>query len=136
MRWTCEKVRAGLPRLVDGTLPGWRRRLFERHLARCGDCRSELERQRTVAEGLRELGDVATRREPDPPDELLDEILERVHDPGLRARVAGPARGAVSGARPELSIAAVLLTAAVIYLVWRVARGLVDGFDDRHPTPG
>lgn len=130
MRWTHERVQARLPRLVDGTLPGWRHRLLRWHLDRCAECAAELDRQRAVAEGLRELGAIEETAQPDPPDELLDAILERVHDPGLRERVARPARGAVSGARPELSVAAVLLSLLVIYLVWRVARVLADRLDE------
>ncbi|HEX2026595.1 MAG TPA: zf-HC2 domain-containing protein [Nitriliruptorales bacterium] len=122
-------MRDGLPHLVDGTLPGWRRRLLQRHLARCAACTDELRRQRTVAEGLRELGEGPPIPQPDPPDEVLDVILDRVRDPGLRERVAAPARGAVSGARPELSVSALLLSLLVTYLVWRAARRLVDRFD-------
>ncbi len=129
MKRNCARVQARLPRLVDGTLTGWRRRLLHRHLARCETCTSELENQQTVTEGLRELGEVAHRSEPDPPDELLAVILERVHHPGIRERVATPARGAVSGARPELSVTAVLLSVLMVYLAWRAARNLVDRFD-------
>lgn len=129
MRWTHERVRARLPGVVDGTLPAWRRRLLERHLVRCEPCAAELDRQRAVAEGLRELADTDAGPQPDPPAELLESILERVHDPGLRQRAAGPARGAVSGARPELSVAAVVLSALIVYLVWRAARAVVDRLD-------
>ncbi len=128
MKRSCERVQARLPRLVEGTLPGWRRRLLQRHVTRCENCTAELENQQTVAEGLRKLGD-APPGEPDPPDELLAVILERVHHPGIRERIARPARGAVSGARPELSVTAVLVSVLVVYLVWRTARGLVDRFD-------
>ncbi len=140
MKRTCERVQGRLPRVVDGTLPGWQRRLVLRHVARCEDCSAELERQRTVAAGLRELSDAASGPDPDPPDELLDEILEQVHDPGVRERVAGPARGAVSGARPELSLTTLFLAALVAYLAWRVVRRLVNGsasrFDPTGLTPG
>lgn len=129
MKSACKRVQARLPRWVDGTLPGWRRRLLQRHLARCESCAGELESQQTVAEGLRELAHVAAGSEPDPPDELLAVILERVHHPGIRERIASPARGAVSGARPELSVTAVLVSVLVVYLVWRASRGLVDRFD-------
>lgn len=130
MRWTCERVRARLPRLVDGTLPGWRRRLVERHVARCEGCAAELERQRAVGEGLRHLGEVSAGTRPDPPEELLTAILERVNDPSIRERVARPARGAVSGARPELSVAAVLVSLLLVYLVWRAASRLVRRLED------
>ena len=127
MKRTCERVQGRLARLMDGTLPAWQRRLVLRHVARCGDCSDELERQRTVAAGLRELSGAAPGRETDPPDDLLDEILERVHEPGVRERVARPARGAVSGARPELSLTALLVAALLAYLVWRVVHRLVSG---------
>lgn len=126
MRWMHERVRARLPRVVEGTLPAWRRRLLERHLAGCEPCAAELERQRAVAEGLRELADTDAGPQHEPPEELLESILERVHDPGLRQRAAGPARGAVSGARPELSIAAIVLSALIVYLVWRAASAIAD----------
>lgn len=129
MKTSCERVRPRLPHLVDGTLPGWRRRLVQRHVDRCEDCAAELERQQEVSEALRELGHMTAEPEPDPPDELLEAILARVHDPGIRERVAAPARGAVSGARPGLSVTAVLLSALVVYLAWRVARALVDRLD-------
>lgn len=126
MKRSCEQVQARLPLVVDGSLSAWRRRLLLRHVRRCDDCAAELDRQLAVAEGLRELGEAAGEATLEPPDELLDAILARVNDPGLRARVAAPARGAVSGARPELSVAGVLVTIAVVYLAWRAARALVD----------
>jgi anti-sigma factor RsiW len=131
MKRTCARVQRRLPRLVEGELPAWRRRLVLRHVARCDACAAELGRQQSLADGLRELGDAPDAAgEEEPPEELLDAILERVHDTGIRARVAVPARGAVSGARPELSTAAVLMTLLVVYLVWRVVRGIVGSDDD------
>lgn len=126
MKRTCGRVEGQLPRLATGTLPAWRSRVVRRHLARCEACAAELVRQQVVADGLRELAAAPPATEPEPPEELLDTILERIHEPGIRERVAGPARGAVSGARPGLSVTAVLLTAVVVYLAWRVARGLID----------
>lgn len=125
MRGTCGRVRDRLPQLVDGTLPGWRAKLVTRHVGRCDDCAVELERQREVARGLEELGRAAVVPDVAPPDDLLESILERAQDPGLRARVAVPVRGAVSGARPGLSVAGLLLVAAVVYLSWRLAREVV-----------
>lgn len=118
----CERVRARIPELVDDTLPAWRRRLLVRHITRCEGCTAELERQRTVAAGLRELHTSPHGPETDPPEELLDEILGRLHEPRLRERVAAPARGAVSGARPELSLVTLVLAALIVYLAWRGAR--------------
>lgn len=125
-----ERVQARIPRLVDGSLPEWRRRLVLRHIARCGDCGAELERQFTVQESLHEIRSESSAGTPEPPDELLESILRDVNQPGLRARAAVPVRGAVSGARPELSVAGLLLTAAVVYLIYRVVRGVVDVLDD------
>lgn len=119
----CERVRARIPELVDDTLPAWRRRLLVRHVTRCQGCTAELERQRAVAAGLRELHSSPHGPEADPPEELLDEILERLREPRLRERVAAPARGAVSGARPGLSLATVAIAGLIIYLAWRGARG-------------
>jgi len=123
----CREVQAHLPGFVDGTLPAWRRRLVSIHLRRCGDCREQEERQRAVAAGLRELGaDDATQA--DPPPGLLEALLEQAERPGVRGRAAVPARGAVSGARPALSV--VLLVAgaaagtAVGYAGWRGARAV------------
>lgn len=121
----CREVRAHLPALVDGSLPWWRRRLVGLHLRRCGACRTELERERTVAAGLSELG--ATVDGPEaPPEELLDVLLEQAERPGVRGRAAVPVRGAVSGARPGLS-ALLLVSGAVAgtaagYAGWRGAR--------------
>lgn len=126
MKRSCVQVQARLPLVVDGSLSAWRRHLLLRHVSRCDDCATELDRQLAVAEGLRDLGDAADEATPEPPDDLLDAILERVNDPGLRARVASPARGAVSGARPELSVAGLVVTVVVVYLAWRAARSLVD----------
>lgn len=124
----CREVQAHLPRLVDGTAPRWRRRLILRHLRRCDDCGAELERQHAVAEGLRELGDAVVEQAPPAPDDLLDAILAKAQTPGLRERAAVPARGAVSGARPELSvaflIAAALVGTALGMAIWRAGRGV------------
>ncbi|MDP9102293.1 MAG: hypothetical protein M3N21_09140 [Actinomycetota bacterium] len=75
-------------------------------------------------EGLRSLsGPMAV-----PPEGLLDRLLEQAAAPGVKGRVAVPARGAVSGARPVLSVALLLAGAAagtgVGYAGWRGARAL------------
>lgn len=124
----CNEVQAQLPRLVDGTLPGWRRRLVALHLRRCDLCRAELERQRAVAAGLEELGAVAAAADEAPPEGLLDTLLEQAERPGVRGRAAVPARGAVSGARPALSVLFLLVGAAAGtaagYATWRSARAV------------
>lgn len=132
MSRVCREVAAQLPGMVDGTLPRWRRRLVTAHLRRCERCNEELARQQEVARGLDQLGAAAEATEPDaPPEGLLDALLDQADHPGVRGRVAGPARGAVSGARPGLS--AVLLLAgaaagtAVGYGTWRGARALRRG---------
>lgn len=130
MKRSCARVQARLPLVVDGSLRGPRRRLLLRHVGRCDDCAVELDRQLAVAEGLRDLGGGTSEPGPEPPDELLDAILKRVNDPGLRARVAAPARGAVSGARPELSFAGLLVALLIVYLVWRLGRAMVDRVGD------
>lgn len=123
----CREVQAQLPALLSETLPRWRRRLVDRHLERCVRCAAELERQRAVAAGLDELGAVVAEESGgQPPAELLTTLLEQAERPGVRARAAVPARGAVSGARPWLSVT-LLLAAAIVgsaagFAVWRAAR--------------
>ena len=107
----CREVQSHLPAVVDGTLPRWRARLVRRHLSRCRACGDALGRQQDLAAGLDALG-AATGAAAAPPPDLLDRLLETVEQPDLRARVAVPARGAVSGARPALSVA--LLVAGAV----------------------
>ena len=49
---------------------------------------------------------------PQPPAGLLEDLLARAHDRGMRERAAVPARGDVSGARPALSVAFLTVGAA------------------------
>lgn len=122
----CREVQAQLPGVVDGTARWWRRRVVALHMRRCEDCRVELERQETVAAGLEALGAATLARAEDPPEELLDALLEHAQQPGMRGRAAVPARGAVSGARPALSVALLVAGAAtgtaVGYVTWRAVR--------------
>ena len=118
----CTEVTGHLPAYVDGTLPRWRRRLVDRHLRGCTTCADELARQRAVSEGLAAIsGPDAT-----PPDGLLDTLLEQSAHPGVAGRAAVPARGAVSGARPALSVALLVAGAAagsgIGWASWRGAR--------------
>ena len=119
----CREVQAYLPRLVDGSLPAFRQRMVSRHLRRCDDCAAEHARQEAVADGLRKVGGSAPT---EPPEDLLDSILARAQSPGLRERAAVPARGAVSGERPVLSItfliAAALVGTALGMVLWRAGR--------------
>ena len=124
----CVEVQRYLPSYVEGTLPRWRRRLVALHLRRCGDCGRELTRQQTVAAGLEQLGAAAAAVPDAPPAGLLDALLAQAEHPGVRGRAAVPARGAVSGARPGLSIALLVVGAAAGtaagYAGWRGARAV------------
>ena len=126
----CREVQAQLAGVVDGTLSWWRRRLVALHLRRCDDCRAELERQQALAAGLGDLGAVtaAAAGAEAPPEGLLDALLEQAEHPGVRGRAAVPARGAVSGARPALSVALLVMGAAAGtaagYASWRAARSV------------
>lgn len=124
----CREVQAQLPGLVAETLPSWRRRLVTLHLRRCSRCRAELENQREVAEGLERLGAAMAARNEDPPPYLLNTLLSSADRPGVRGRAAVPVRGAVSGARPALSVALLVAGAAAGtaagYATWRSARAV------------
>lgn len=128
MNRICREVQDHLPGLVDGTLPAWRRYLVARHARRCADCAAELERQEALAVELASLGRRAAEATADPPPGLLDQLLEETRTPGLRARAAVPARGAVSGARPALSalllVSAAALGTAAGYAAWRAGRAV------------
>lgn len=116
----CAEVRAQLPEYVDRTLPRLRRRLVALHLRRCAGCQVEFSAQRDLRSGLASL---ASSAEP-PPEGLLDALLAQSASP----RGAAPLRGAVSGARPALSVA--LLTAGAVsaagagYASWLSAKHL------------
>jgi hypothetical protein len=75
--------------------------------------------EREVAAGLRRLTAPAEA----PPDGLLEELLSQAARPGVKGRAAVPVRGAVSGARPALSVALLVAGAAagtgVGYAGWR-----------------
>jgi hypothetical protein len=63
---------------------------------------------------------------PEPPPGLLEDLLRRARGGSLRERAAVPARGAVSGARPALSVAFLTVGAAAStglgYAAWKSAR--------------
>lgn len=124
-----ERVLERLPLLEADELPWWRRRLVQRHLDRCEQCAEEAARQRRVAQQLADLRSTSDAAH-EPPSELLDKLLDQAADPGLRARVAAPARGAVSGARPGLSVALAVvvlgLAALAAYAGWRLADHLTS----------
>jgi len=118
----CREAQAQLPFLVSGELTGWGARVVRAHVKRCENCRRELARQEQLSSAL------ATLREspPAPPAGLLDDLLRRAHGGSLREKAAVPARGAVSGARPAMSVAFLTVGAAastgVGYVVYKGAR--------------
>jgi hypothetical protein len=131
----CREVQAQLPGFVDGTLSWWRRSLVRLHVRRCEDCKAELERQRVVAAGLSQLGATVTAADQAPPEGLLDTLLDQAQHPGVRGRAAVPARGAVSGARPALSVVLLVMGAAAGtaagYASWHAARSISGRFTPR-----
>jgi hypothetical protein len=115
------EVRALLPAYCGNTLGQVRRQLVAVHLRRCGECQAEFSRQRAVTDGLTQLAAPVDG----PPDGLLEKLLEQS---GTAHKVAGPLRGAISGARPAYS-AALLLAGAVTaagagYASWASAKHL------------
>ncbi|TAL24409.1 MAG: hypothetical protein EPN99_02940 [Frankiales bacterium] len=120
----CDEVQAQLPSYVDRSLSRVRRRLVGLHLRRCQDCQRAFSAERDLAAGLKVLSAPAE----EPPEGLLDELLAQAARPGVKGRAAVPARGAVSGARPALSVALLVAGAAagtgVGYGTWRGVRRL------------
>lgn len=127
MNRICREVQAALPAYVDQALPRWRRRLVSLHLRRCDDCREALAAQESIAAGLNQLGEVVAPSDA-PPAGLLESLLAEAEHPGVRGRAAVPVRGAVSGARPALSVALLVVGAAAGtaagYAGWRGARAV------------
>ena len=120
----CQEVRAQLPDYVDRSLPRLRRRLVALHLRRCSGCQAEFSAQRELTAGLASL---AAAGEP-PPEGLLETLLQQSSSP----RGAAPLRGAVSGARPALSVALLVVGAASAagagYASWLSAKHLRKRF--------
>ena len=118
----CREAQAQLPFLVSGELTGWGARVVRAHVKRCAACSAELARQEQLATAL------ASMREspPAPPPGLLDDLLRHARGGSLRERAAVPARGAVSGARPGMSVAFLTVGAAAStglgYAAWKGAR--------------
>lgn len=115
------EVRELLPAYCGNTLGQVRRSLVAVHLRRCGPCQADFSRQRAVTDGLASLAAPVDG----PPDGLLERLLDQS---GTSPKVAGPLRGAVSGARPAYS-AALLLAGAVTaagagYASWASAKHL------------
>lgn len=120
----CQETRSQLPALQSGELSGWALHVVRAHLRRCEDCSAEQERQEQLASALSSLK-VAR---PEPPAGLLDDLLARADQRSVRERAAVPARGAISGARPGLSVAFLTVGAAastgIGYGVYRGVKAL------------
>jgi hypothetical protein len=104
----CRETQAQLPFLVSGELTGWAARVVRAHVRRCADCRAQLARQEQLGTAFASM----RATPPEPPGGLLDDLLARAHGRTIRERAAVPARGAVSGARPALSVAFLTVGAA------------------------
>lgn len=100
----CQEVQAQLPAYVERSLPRLRRKLVALHLRRCSVCQAEFSAQRDLRAGLASLASSGA----EPPEGLLETLLSQSASP----RGAVPLRGAVSGAKPVLSVALLLAGAA------------------------
>jgi len=118
----CREAQAQLPFLVSGELTGWGARVVRAHVKRCAECSAELARQEQLSSALASMRDSP----PEPPPGLLDDLLRRASGGSLRERAAVPARGALSGARPAMSVAFLTVGAAAStglgYAAWKGAR--------------
>lgn len=121
----CGEARSQFPALAAGELGGWPARVVRAHLRHCESCSAEWQRQREVSAQLRALHEQPTEA---PPEGLLDDLLAIGRRRGVRERVAVPTRGAVSGARPALSVTFLTVGAAastgVGWAVWQGVRRL------------
>jgi predicted anti-sigma-YlaC factor YlaD len=97
----CREARSQLPALAAGELSGWPLHVVRAHLRRCKDCSADYARQQQLSSALASLKD----QPPEPPPGLLDDLLARADRRNVRERAAVPVRGALSGARPGLSVA-------------------------------
>lgn len=117
----CAEVQAQLPAYVDRSLTRLRHKLVGLHLRRCAACQAEFSRQRDIHSGLTAL---AAPPPVPPPEGLLEQLLDQSSSP----RGAAPLRGAVSGARPALSVALLVAGAAASagagYASWISAKHL------------
>lgn len=120
-------------RLDDGRpLSRLATRRLARHLSRCEMCADPEDPDDPVV-GALAAASTSGVADMSPPDDLLATLLAQADDPGLRARAAVPVRGAVSGARPGLTV---LLVVGVVAMVggaawagWEIGRRL------RHDRP-
>ncbi|HEX3899899.1 MAG TPA: zf-HC2 domain-containing protein [Mycobacteriales bacterium] len=120
----CRESRSQLPAVVSGELSGWPLHVVRAHLKHCDDCSTELARQQELSTALTSLREAPV----EPPPGLLDDLLARADQRGVRERAAVPARGALSGARPGLSVAFLTVGAAastgIGYGLWRGSKAL------------
>ena len=100
-RWLCRETQAQLPAMLAGELHGLGERAVRKHVERCTECADAMARQASVHAGLQALRGSTVA----PPEGLLDDLLAVTAKKGLRGKAAVPARGAVSGARPGMSVA-------------------------------
>ena len=125
----CRETQAQLPFLASGELTGWPARVVRSHVKRCADCRAELARQEQLGTAFASMKSAP----PEPPAGLLDDLLARARGGGIRERAAVPARGAVSGARPAMSVAFLTVGAAASTGVGYAAyKGLRWALSKRH----
>ncbi|HVU60294.1 MAG TPA: zf-HC2 domain-containing protein [Mycobacteriales bacterium] len=120
----CRETRSQLPALASGELTGWPLHVVRAHLRRCAECTNELARQQELTAALSSLRETPV----EPPPGLLGDLLARADQRGVRERAAVPARGALSGARPGLSVAFLTVGAVastgIGYGIWRAASAL------------
>jgi hypothetical protein len=120
----CRETRSQLRALQADELSGWALHVVRAHLRGCEDCSAELARQEQLASALSSLKGAG----PKPPAGLLDDLLARADQRSVRERAAVPARGAISGARPGLSVAFLTVGAAastgIGYGLYRGAKAL------------
>jgi anti-sigma factor RsiW len=125
----CREAQAQLPFLVSGELSGWGARVVRAHVRRCDNCSAEMQRQEQLSTAFASLRESP----PQPPAGLLDDLLSRARGGGIRERAAVPARGAVSGARPAMSVAFLTVGAAASTGVgYGVYKGLRWALSRRH----
>lgn len=118
----CRESRSQLPAVVNGELTGWPLHVVRAHVKHCDDCSAELARQEELSSALTSLREAPL----EPPPGLLDDLLARADQRGVRERAAVPARGALSGARPGLSVAFLTVGAVastgIGYGLWRALK--------------
>lgn len=101
----CREVREIMADSAGLAPTGMTKRVADAHLKHCPECAKELSKQSVVKEGLSALKGESEM----PPEGLLEDVLAATEEEqGLRTWIAGPARGAVSGARPQLTAAVIV----------------------------